>query len=63
MIREVVAEHFAGRANHRLLIWSLLCFEWLQRVLIDATPADLTPGLATSVVSSDASRAAGGTPP
>jgi asparagine synthase (glutamine-hydrolysing) len=24
-------EHFAGRRNHRLLIWSLLSFEWIQR--------------------------------
>ena len=24
-------EHFTGRRNHRLLIWSLLSFEWLQR--------------------------------
>jgi asparagine synthase (glutamine-hydrolysing) len=34
-IERVIAEHSAGRVNHRLLIWSLLCFEWLQRVLVD----------------------------
>ena len=28
-------EHSAGRANHRLLIWSLLCFEWWNRLFID----------------------------
>jgi asparagine synthase (glutamine-hydrolysing) len=30
-IRQKLAEHFEGRRNHRLLIWSLLSFEWLQR--------------------------------
>jgi asparagine synthetase B (glutamine-hydrolysing) len=28
-------EHFQGQHNHRLLIWSLLSFEWLQRHFID----------------------------
>ncbi|MGD9035583.1 MAG: asparagine synthase (glutamine-hydrolyzing) [Syntrophobacterales bacterium] len=28
-------EHFQGKRNHRLLIWSLLSFEWLQRHYID----------------------------
>jgi asparagine synthase (glutamine-hydrolysing) len=28
-------DHFEGRENHRLLIWSLLSFEWLQRHYID----------------------------
>ncbi len=28
-------DHFVGKQNHRLLIWSLLSFEWLQRHLID----------------------------
>jgi asparagine synthase (glutamine-hydrolysing) len=31
-------EHFEGRQNHRLLIWSLLSFEWLQRHYIDKSP-------------------------
>ncbi|MBN1942506.1 MAG: asparagine synthase (glutamine-hydrolyzing) [Phycisphaerae bacterium] len=30
-------EHFAGRRNNRLLIWSLLSFEWLQRHWVDKT--------------------------
>ena len=30
-----LAEHFEGKRNHRLLIWSLLSFEWLQRHFID----------------------------
>lgn len=34
-IREKLAEHFEGKRNHRLLIWSLLSFELLQRHYID----------------------------
>jgi asparagine synthase (glutamine-hydrolysing) len=36
-------EHFDGKHNHRLLIWSLLCFEWWCRTFLDGqTPADAT---------------------
>ena len=28
-------EHSSGQHNHRLLIWSLLSFEWIQRHFID----------------------------
>jgi asparagine synthase (glutamine-hydrolysing) len=34
-IRRVLDEHGAARRNHRLLIWSLLCFEWWNRLFID----------------------------
>jgi asparagine synthase (glutamine-hydrolysing) len=34
-VREVVDAHVTGRHNHRLLLWSLLCFEWWQRLFID----------------------------
>jgi asparagine synthase (glutamine-hydrolysing) len=27
-------EHFEGKTNRRLLIWSLLCFEWWNRVFL-----------------------------
>jgi hypothetical protein len=30
-----LVEHFEGKRNHRLLIWSLLSFELLQRHFID----------------------------
>jgi asparagine synthase (glutamine-hydrolysing) len=30
-VRKTIEEHAAGRANKRLLIWSLLCFEWWLR--------------------------------
>lgn len=35
-MRDRLEEHFSGRRNHRLLIWSLLSFEWLQRHFVDA---------------------------
>jgi len=28
-------EHFSGQRNHRLLIWSFLCFEWWCRTFLD----------------------------
>jgi asparagine synthase (glutamine-hydrolysing) len=34
-VRRVLDEHRAGRRNHRLLIWSLICFEWWNRLFID----------------------------
>ncbi len=34
-IRGKLEEHFSGRQNHRLLIWSLLSVEWLQRHFTD----------------------------
>lgn len=39
-IERMLAEHSAGRANHRLLIWSLLCFEWWNRLFIDGERPD-----------------------
>jgi asparagine synthase (glutamine-hydrolysing) len=39
-IRTVLAEHVEGRVNHRLLIWSLLCFEWWNRLFIDGDAAE-----------------------
>ena len=39
-IERMLAEHSAGRTNHRLLIWSLLCFEWWNRLFIDGEQPD-----------------------
>jgi asparagine synthase (glutamine-hydrolysing) len=38
-VRRVLAEHIDGRVNHRLLIWSLLCFEWWNRLFVDGETA------------------------
>lgn len=35
----ILEEHLHGRVNHRLLIWSLLCFEWWNRLFIDGESA------------------------
>ena len=37
-IERMLADHASGRANHRLLIWSLLSFEWWNRLFIDGEP-------------------------
>lgn len=34
-VQNKLQEHFSGSQNHRLLIWSLLSIEWLQRHYID----------------------------
>ena len=34
-VQGIVEEHGRGRRNHRLLIWSLLCFEWWNRLFVD----------------------------
>jgi asparagine synthase (glutamine-hydrolysing) len=33
-VNNVLDEHESGRENHRLLIWSLLCFEWWCRIYL-----------------------------
>jgi asparagine synthase (glutamine-hydrolysing) len=42
-VKRVLAEHLEGRVNHRLLIWSLLSFEWWNRLFMDG---DVSTGLA-----------------
>jgi len=42
-VRARLDEHFRGEHNHRLLIWSLLSLEWLQRHFIDG-PGPTAPG-------------------
>jgi asparagine synthase (glutamine-hydrolysing) len=44
-IEKTITAHAAGTADHRLLIWSLLCLEWWQRLFIDGettAPAAVT---------------------
>jgi asparagine synthase (glutamine-hydrolysing) len=38
-VRRVLEEHLEGRVNHRLLIWSFLCFEWWNRLFMDGDAA------------------------
>jgi asparagine synthase (glutamine-hydrolysing) len=35
MLRRLLDDHVAGKRNHRFLIWSLMCFEWWNRLFVD----------------------------
>jgi asparagine synthase (glutamine-hydrolysing) len=35
-IKKIIDEHMSGRVNHRLLIWSLMSFEWWCRIFLDS---------------------------
>lgn len=37
-LSRILEEHISGTVNHRLLIWSLLSFEWWNRIFIDNEP-------------------------
>ena len=39
-IAKTVEEHMSRKANHRLMIWSLLCFEEWCRIFLGAIPSD-----------------------
>jgi len=34
-IEKILTEHASQKHNHRFLIWSLLCFEWQNRIFLD----------------------------
>jgi asparagine synthase (glutamine-hydrolysing) len=34
-IEKILEDHLANRRNHRFLIWSLMCFEWWNRLFVD----------------------------
>src|SRR5262249_11314063 len=56
-------EHVTGRRNHRLLIWSLLSFEWIQRHYADAHPLPVSSEHASPVATREpAARASDGRP-
>jgi asparagine synthase (glutamine-hydrolysing) len=38
-VQRVLDEHTSGRVNRRLLIWSLLSFEWWCRSFLESFPA------------------------
>jgi asparagine synthase (glutamine-hydrolysing) len=43
-VKRVLEEHLEGRVNHRLLIWSLLSFEWWNRLFMDDDAAAALAG-------------------
>ncbi|MDG2053242.1 MAG: asparagine synthase (glutamine-hydrolyzing) [Phycisphaerales bacterium] len=40
-VRSCLNEHFDGKRNHRLLIWSLVSIEWIQRHFVDTEANDI----------------------
>jgi asparagine synthase (glutamine-hydrolysing) len=34
-IQQAIDQHVSGQVNHRLLIWSMLCFEWWCRIFLE----------------------------
>jgi asparagine synthase (glutamine-hydrolysing) len=34
-VSQIIDEHASGKKNYRLLLWSLLCFEWWCRIFLD----------------------------
>ena len=42
-IRRILDEHYSEKANHRFLIWSLMVFEWWNRLFIDGDPLPESP--------------------
>jgi asparagine synthase (glutamine-hydrolysing) len=48
-VRRLLAEHVEGRVNHRLVIWSLLSFEWWNRLFIDGDAAALSQPVVRAV--------------
>jgi asparagine synthase (glutamine-hydrolysing) len=42
-VERVIREHADARVDHRLMIWSLLCLEWWQRLFVDGERLT-TPG-------------------
>ena len=34
-LRKILDDHLSGRSNNRFLLWSLMCFEWWNRLFVD----------------------------
>lgn len=41
-VEEILNEHINKKINHRLLIWSFLCFEWWCKIFLNKEPVDLS---------------------
>jgi asparagine synthase (glutamine-hydrolysing) len=42
-VESLLNDHFAGRVNRRLLIWSLVCFEWWCRIFLENGGSPMHP--------------------
>lgn len=45
-LRQILDDHLHDRSNNRFLIWSLMCFEWWNRLFVDREPLPETELLA-----------------
>jgi asparagine synthase (glutamine-hydrolysing) len=41
-LEQILEEHLSDKRNHRFLIWSLMCFEWWNRLFVDREALPLT---------------------
>ena len=54
--QRLMNEHFNGQQNHRLLIWSLLCFEWWCRIFLEKSqPIEARPAFVDAAAVREAS--------
>ncbi|MCG8422624.1 MAG: asparagine synthase (glutamine-hydrolyzing) [Proteobacteria bacterium] len=44
-LEKILDDHIEDRHNHRFLIWSLMCFEWWNRLFVDGEYPPARPGL------------------
>jgi asparagine synthase (glutamine-hydrolysing) len=46
-LETILEDHVLGRRNHRFLLWSLMCFEWWNRLFVDgdAVPEPVVSGV------------------
>jgi len=40
-MRQILSEHMSGKANHRLLIWSFMSFEWWCKIFLNGERPDI----------------------
>lgn len=41
-LERILQEHLSDKRNHRFLLWSLMCFEWWNRLFVDRDALPLT---------------------
>lgn len=49
-LTQILDDHLSDRRNHRFLIWSLMCFEWWNRLFVDRDPVPPRPQPSTVAV-------------
>lgn len=47
-VERIIKEHTEDRINHRLLLWSFLCFEWWCKIFLDNQPVEGLPTISAA---------------